>query len=91
MKKKEVVKEIKQPRTIPKCPWANWKYCWQRNSDYKTYASMQLYYVIDEKKCAACLSAYMVWGEGADHRPQTKEEMKKELEALKNGQSKKSA
>jgi hypothetical protein len=76
-------KEIKQPKFIPHCLYADWKYCWQRKTDFKTYASYQLYYIIDESKCAACLAANINWGDGADRRPISKEEMQKEMEKLK--------
>jgi len=82
-----MVKEqiIKQPRTLPNCIYAKWKYCWQRNKDYKSYSSYQLYYMVDETKCAACLGALINWGQGADRRPLSKEEVQKELETMKTG------
>lgn len=73
----------KEPRSFPKCIYADWKYCWQRNTEYKTYNSYQLYYVINESKCAACLAAHINWGDGATRRPLTKEEIQKEKEGLK--------
>ena len=88
---KKKSEEIKQPRTLPKCLYANWKYCWQRRKEYKTYSSYQLQYMIDDKQCAACIAAQINWGDGADRRPLAKEEVQKELEAMKNGQSKTSA
>jgi hypothetical protein len=69
----------KKPK-IPKCVYANWKYCWQRvgNSIF-----VREYGIPDEKQCAACLAAHVNWGDGATRRPLTKNEMLLEIGKLK--------
>lgn len=61
----------KKPK-IPKCIYANWKYCWQRKGNS---FSVREYGTPDTKECAACLTALVNWGEDATRRPITKDEM----------------
>jgi len=70
-----MVDEIK-PK-IPKCLFANWKYCWQHSRSGPDYYKPQRQtYDIDGSMCAACLAAHVNWGNGATRRPLTKEEVK---------------
>jgi hypothetical protein len=81
------IKKIKKPRlTIPKCIYANWKFCWQRNVGNNHTFWVDNYKKPDPEECAACLSAFNAWGDGADRRPISKEEAQKERKLYNESQ-----
>jgi hypothetical protein len=75
--------EKKFPK-IPKCFWADWRYCWQRCRSSPNYERIEKQiYEIDLDLCSACIAARINWGENATRKPLTKEEMHKEIESRK--------
>lgn len=65
---------------IPKCIYADWRYCWQRDD---TSLWVREYKKPDRSECAACLAALINWGENATRRPITQDEMLLEIGKLK--------